>query len=101
YTSCWCEENVYLLGKHFAQSIPNFKEEWSAYNTSVLVGLPPSPNQVFLCQARHSTNPNLLRDNFGVIWDYHVILLLKSLKSPGATYIYDFDSRLPLGSLFE
>ncbi|PVG00221.1 hypothetical protein CPB86DRAFT_782814 [Serendipita vermifera] len=97
YTSCWCEENVYLLGKYFAQSIPNIKEEWNAY----VAFISNENKSVFLCQARHSTNPNLLRDNFGVVWDYHVILLLQSLKSPGATYVYDFDSRLPLGSLFE
>jgi len=31
YTACWCEENIYLLGKSFLDDLSGFRDEWKAY----------------------------------------------------------------------
>jgi N-terminal glutamine amidase len=31
YTSCWCEENIYLLGRRLMESRPDFITKWDAY----------------------------------------------------------------------
>jgi hypothetical protein len=31
YTHCWCEENIYLLGRHFLESRPEFATVWDAH----------------------------------------------------------------------
>jgi hypothetical protein len=31
YTSCWCEENIYLLGRRLMESWADFITKWDAY----------------------------------------------------------------------
>ncbi|KAH7922829.1 hypothetical protein BV22DRAFT_1016534 [Leucogyrophana mollusca] len=95
YTNCYCEENIYLLAKRFAD-LPIIKPYWDSYaifisNTSKTVAL--WGQQL----ASSGERP--------VIWDYHVVLALRErprlLQQPStstsaerSTWIYDFDTHL-------
>ncbi|KAF8959078.1 N-terminal glutamine amidase-domain-containing protein [Flammula alnicola] len=100
YTSCYCEENVYLLCQSFLQD-PSLKDEWDVF----VVFISNLNKTVALwCQkaARFHGSP--------VIWDYHVVLVLhprredsdmKARPSEHHSWVYDFDTRLDLPCLWE
>ncbi len=90
YTSCWCEENVNLLGRYFSESYPDYKLH--------VVIVSNEEKSVVVCQAKACTDPGLIPGFWGVIWDYHVILLVSSKEE---SWVYDFDSRLPAGCEFD
>ncbi|EIN07838.1 hypothetical protein PUNSTDRAFT_69424 [Punctularia strigosozonata HHB-11173 SS5] len=107
YTSCYCEENAYLLCATFSQNA----DVAASWDVSV----------AFVSNARQTValwSQKASRDLDGlVVWDYHVVLCLRSRArpvsppsdsearafgkttdsdSPARTWIYDFDTRLGL-----
>ncbi|TFK27395.1 hypothetical protein FA15DRAFT_666479 [Coprinopsis marcescibilis] len=103
YTSCYCEENIYLLCRDFT-SIPEIAEKWDAK----VVFVSNADQQVALF-----TQKSARKEELPVIWDYHVILILKPREveedeglhgrnneeaddPPRMTWLYDFDTRLPV-----
>lgn len=78
YQSCFCEENIWHLCRH---------SDFCNKNTLVLYISNPYNSCAFWKQkpAKSSHLP--------VLWDYHVILLVKDVK----WQVYDLDSKLPLG----
>jgi hypothetical protein len=59
-----------------------------------------SSPQVAICQAKGCTNPDLIPGHSAVVWDYHVILVVTSKSTSRASWVCDFDSRLPMGCSF-
>ncbi|KAJ7738529.1 N-terminal glutamine amidase-domain-containing protein [Mycena maculata] len=82
YTAFYCEENVYLLC-----------EALSMYEEVAAVIVSNRTKTVALW------NQKLSRDTQPVIWDYHVVLLLRS--GDHQYWIYDFDTRLPFPCLLK
>ncbi|GMT28637.1 hypothetical protein PFISCL1PPCAC_19934, partial [Pristionchus fissidentatus] len=76
YQSCYCEENVYLMGKEMANHRP--------IDEFHVIFVSNSTRSVLL------TN-QLANENGTVCWDYHVILLHTNANS---SLVYDLDSRL-------
>ncbi|KAL0947067.1 hypothetical protein HGRIS_013208 [Hohenbuehelia grisea] len=106
YTSCWCEENIYLLTEAFTGT-PEVVEQWEV--CAVFIS---NPNKTVALWEQ-----KLARDHlYPVVWDYHVIMILRprkrSLSADGDTvlrvkdeqdddtraisWVYDFDTHLPL-----
>jgi hypothetical protein len=123
YTSCYCEENIYLLAASFLQ-IPDFRESWdlsvvfiSNHTKTVSGPLLPCrmvgaiqfitlkhncPLQVALWSQQAASE-----EQIPVVWDYHVVLALRPASSGTdavddgqsirtASLIYDFDTTLDL-----
>jgi len=105
YTSCYCEENVYLLAEAFsARKDADIGWPWDIY--IVFISNPGKTVALWQQKAREDV----------VVWDYHVVLVLRAQtpsrsevrtrgaraddKSDGTpsqqTWVYDFDTRLPL-----
>lgn len=83
YAACFCEENIWQLGKSLvAQGI-----SIAAMHAVVLSN---SNRNIALLQQRAALPGNIM------MWDYHVILLLKNADKE---WILDFDTRLPFASL--
>lgn len=97
YTSCYCEENIYLLAQACLAS-PDVEK----YRFFV-VFISNHNKQVAVFQqkaSRYIDNPELC---YPVIWDYHVILVKVPVLVTGPesarqenldSWVYDFDSRL-------
>ncbi|KAI0060807.1 hypothetical protein BV25DRAFT_1788462, partial [Artomyces pyxidatus] len=91
YTRCYCEENIFLLARVF-HARDAVRDAWDVF-------------VVFI--SNHAKSVALWNQKAGenlVVWDYHVVLCLRP-KSPGEpsltgaqSWIYDFDTRLPLPS---
>ncbi|KAF9264747.1 hypothetical protein L218DRAFT_201057 [Marasmius fiardii PR-910] len=90
YTQFWCEENVYLLARQFIQGLTFSR--WKVF-------------VVFISNVNKTValwNQKLSKETQRpVIWDYHVILVLRSnlliedhSTRPVTSWVYDFDSRL-------
>lgn len=84
YTPYYCEENIYLICKKFEEFVK------------------PKENQMVQAYAVFLTNPTKTifhqyqrighkKHNYLVIWDYHVIFLI---KKESQTLVYDFDTIL-------
>jgi len=71
YTYCYCEENVWLLGKELVKR---------GHSTSDLYAI--------IISNDNKTVPFYRADGSSVVWDYHVFLFSKSVSS----VIYDFDA---------
>ncbi|TEB36208.1 hypothetical protein FA13DRAFT_1237263 [Coprinellus micaceus] len=110
YTSCYCEENVYLLCQRFL-SLPNITENWHIW--TVFISNVDKKVALFSQKAARG-------DGLPVVWDYHVILLLQPKELLGCPprdhptirqsdvprigarpWVYDFDTRLPVPCLWE
>ncbi|KAG0178666.1 hypothetical protein DFQ29_003139 [Apophysomyces sp. BC1021] len=79
YTSCYCEENIYLLCKKVASECPALLEQFSV---------------LFISNASKTIPMWIQRassDGYPVVWDYHVVLYHRQSRP----MIYDFDTRLP------
>ncbi|KAI8342781.1 N-terminal glutamine amidase-domain-containing protein [Chlamydoabsidia padenii] len=84
YTACYCEENIYLLCKYIQQNYPSDLERCTVVFIS-------NENESFpMWLQKSSQRPDQL-----VVWDYHVILLVKSNNDTESTNVYDFDTTLP------
>ncbi|KAJ6547413.1 N-terminal glutamine amidase-domain-containing protein [Mycena capillaripes] len=81
YTPFYCEENIYLLSEGFISQ----QEEAS------VVFISNELKTVALWNQHASQSV--------VVWDYHVVLWLRSRDQQN--WIYDFDSRLPFPSLMK
>ncbi|OAX39195.1 hypothetical protein K503DRAFT_690155 [Rhizopogon vinicolor AM-OR11-026] len=103
YTPCYCEENIYLLVHRFLEQ----SETRDIWDISV-VFISNVTKTVALWSQLKASAPSA-----AVIWDYHVVLVLRSLSgsqhrlpntSPSIeeeTWIYDFDSILEMPSCWE
>ncbi|KAG0705014.1 N-terminal glutamine amidase-domain-containing protein [Suillus ampliporus] len=103
YTSCYCEENIYFLVHRFLEQA-EVKATWDI-------------SAVFISNATKTvalwSQLKAPAANTAVIWDYHVVLVLRSRSgsqcrllntSPSIeeeTWIYDFDSILEMPSRWE
>ncbi|KAE9400757.1 protein N-terminal glutamine amidohydrolase [Gymnopus androsaceus JB14] len=85
YTSHWCEENVYLLVQSFQH--PSISELWDVF----AVFISNHAKMVALWNQKLSKEPGL-----PVVWDYHVITVLRSRQDSLRTesWVYDFDTTL-------
>ncbi|GBE82628.1 hypothetical protein SCP_0410130 [Sparassis crispa] len=103
YTSCYCEENVYLLAQAFTARKETERDwRWDVY--AVFVSNPGKTVALWKQKARDDI----------VVWDYHVVLVLRptpplargravdelkfsnpEVHGPGA-WVYDFDTLLPV-----
>ena len=83
YTSCFCEENIYLLAKSFHKG--EMKEQLHEFEGYV-VFITNSDQCVPIWNQKLRMN-----SESPVWWDYHVVLLVKSKE---ASYIFDFDTVL-------
>jgi hypothetical protein len=99
YTSCYCEENIYLLVKRRInmQSAIQLQDEKSQ-NDIIINNHHFSYYAVIIssiCKATpiwgQKSNVMTLADP--VLWDYHVIMVEKS--PGGGALVYDFDSTVP------
>ncbi|KAF9533441.1 N-terminal glutamine amidase-domain-containing protein, partial [Crepidotus variabilis] len=102
YTSCYCEENVYMLSKSFS-SDPEITKIWDPF----VVFISNSSKTVALWSQKAAPKPD-----GPVVWDYHVVLILKSkifqYESHGTdsglqhdAWVYDFDTTLENPSNFQ
>ncbi|KAJ6455725.1 N-terminal glutamine amidase-domain-containing protein [Mycena sanguinolenta] len=82
YTPFYCEENIYLL----CQAFISRQEDVS------VVFISNENKTVALWNQK-------LREGSVVVWDYHVVLLLRSQDQ--RRWIYDFDTRLPFPCLLK
>ncbi|KIY66302.1 hypothetical protein CYLTODRAFT_398990 [Cylindrobasidium torrendii FP15055 ss-10] len=72
YTSCYCEENIYFLAKSFID------------HETYVVFVSNENKTVAIWNQKRARSPDI-----PVVWDYHVILVLKTANS---SWIYDFDA---------
>ncbi|KAG2147116.1 N-terminal glutamine amidase-domain-containing protein [Suillus cothurnatus] len=103
YTSCYCEENIYLLVRRFLEQA-DVKATWDIF--AVIIS--NVTKTVALWSQLKAPAANT-----AVIWDYHVVLVLHSQSGPHCrllnttpsieeeTWIYDFDSILEMPSRWE
>ncbi|KAG1756482.1 N-terminal glutamine amidase-domain-containing protein [Suillus paluster] len=104
YTSCYCEENIYFLVHRFLEQA-QVKATWDIF----AVFISNATKTVALWGQQKAPAASI-----AVIWDYHVILVLRSRSgsqyrllntSPSLigeeTWIYDFDSNLEIPSRWE
>ncbi|KAI8364805.1 N-terminal glutamine amidase-domain-containing protein [Radiomyces spectabilis] len=82
YTSCYCEENIYMLCKELKRIAPNELENCT------VVFISNSNRSIPMWMQASSVNGS------PVIWDYHVILMYHDYAA-SSSCIYDFDTRLP------
>ena len=117
YTSCWCEENIYLLCQNFVED-QSLKDLWEMFavfisNSDKTVS---GHNFVYdLSQWQLTCMRCFVKvalwyqkaaqiDRNPVIWDYHVVLLLRPRqgveegieKDRTGSWVYDFDTTLPV-----
>lgn len=86
YTSCYCEENVYLLCQTFLTN-EQVSSEWDIFG--VFISNPSKT--VALWGQKNARIPGSV-----VVWDYHVVLLLLPRLAGSGSWIYDFDTTLPI-----
>ncbi|KAG5728313.1 Protein N-terminal glutamine amidohydrolase [Termitomyces sp. T112] len=112
YTSCYCEENIYLLAQAFLGN-PDVSRHWEIF----VVFISNSSKSVALWNQKRA-----LEQDLPVVWDYHVVLLLgprEEFQHPtrdmtrtatasvdaedksNKVWIYDCDTRLPLPCVLE
>ncbi|KAI9203589.1 N-terminal glutamine amidase-domain-containing protein [Polychytrium aggregatum] len=84
YTSCYCEENCYKLVERLRSLHVDLR--------SVHVVFISNPHERAILWRQKSSTWGL---NGQVIWDYHVIVVVKSPELPHAL-VLDFDTTLPL-----
>jgi len=100
YTSCYCEENIYLLGQalHTDPTFTGSSPRWEAYAMFISN---EHKSVALWCQKAAQEDV--------IVWDYHVVLVLKSSTLPrtgsndastpepnSMSWVYDFDTRLPI-----
>jgi len=115
YTSCYCEENVYLLAQKFLED-PEIVQSWRVF----VVFISNHTKTVALWNQKLARGPH-----YPVVWDYHVVLLLcrptqdqillqsanesqqemdsniVATSQLGQPWIYDFDTQLELPCTLE
>ncbi|KZT74009.1 hypothetical protein DAEQUDRAFT_661282 [Daedalea quercina L-15889] len=107
YTSCYCEENIYILAQAFA-SKAEADADWPWQVFAVFISNHGKTVALWSQKAREDV----------VVWDYHVILVLRSrdhmqskeqdpaqredgeqqAEAAEDAWVYDFDTRLPVPS---
>ena len=122
YTSCWCEENIYLLCQNFEQN-QSLRDSWEIFavfisnSNKTVCGttfqvFEPTPNK---CPFFFFGGGNIKAalwyqkaaqlEGGPVVWDYHVVLLLRPRKGVDSelnendrttSWVYDFDTILPV-----
>ncbi|KII89001.1 hypothetical protein PLICRDRAFT_592736 [Plicaturopsis crispa FD-325 SS-3] len=96
YTPYWCEENIYLLA-HAFQGAQDVVDAWDVF----VVFISNESKTVALWNQRAAS-----AEGRPIVWDYHVILVLRPRSNPAAvsassadtdrriSWIYDFDTTL-------
>jgi len=84
HTRCWCEENIYLLAQSFLHN-PLIVNDWDVF----VVFISNATKTVCLWKQALARAENAF-----VIWDYHVVLLLRERQGTAA-WLYDWDTTLP------
>lgn len=99
YTSCYCEENVWWQCKQYMESTAAFDPSIEAF--AVFVSNPTKTVAIF--EQKSSS-----RDDGAVIWDYHVLFLVRSRIPSNETdtesnlvLFFDLDSRLAFPCPFD
>ncbi|KAG6821073.1 hypothetical protein H0H93_007232 [Arthromyces matolae] len=110
YTSCYCEENIYLLAQAFLDDLV-IAREWEVF---VVFISNQSKTVAYSSPSKALWNQKCAQDpGAAVVWDYHVVLLLQLRnKTAGSiepaevyapyggehttSWIYDLDTGLPL-----
>jgi hypothetical protein len=82
YASHYCEENVYQLAKRFLAHA-----DLSSESGFVVFVSNPTKSTPIWCQ-------KLSEDDSPVVWDYHVIFVVKSLDKQAGSVVIDQDSKL-------
>nr|XP_024382569.1 protein N-terminal glutamine amidohydrolase-like isoform X2 [Physcomitrium patens] len=86
YTSCYCEENVYMLCKKLSKvglAAPDASDLFAVFISN-------PKRQVPIWRQRSS------KDAAGLcVWDYHVICIQRDLKRETAVLVWDLDTSLP------
>ncbi|EPQ58414.1 hypothetical protein GLOTRDRAFT_114844 [Gloeophyllum trabeum ATCC 11539] len=94
YTRCYCEENIYLLAANF-EGRNDVKDRWETF--VIFISNPRKTVALWNQTAREGI----------VVWDYHVILVLRPRpakidrmdrshdEEDAASWVYDFDTQLP------
>jgi len=124
YTSCWCEENIYLLCQNFVQNrsvrdlweiftifISNSDKTVSGHNFFEVLE-PVTPNNILFpfswgCFLKVALwyQKAAQCEEVPVVWDYHVVLLLRprqgveestGFNENDMSWVYDFDTTLPV-----
>lgn len=90
YTSCYCEENVWMLCDFVRKNHPDHLSEFFI----VFISNSTQTTPLWMQKAGNPDEQHL------VIWDYHVILVHKNERS-GDCSVYDLDTILPFPSSFE
>ncbi|TCD65624.1 hypothetical protein EIP91_002429 [Steccherinum ochraceum] len=100
YTSCYCEENIYLLAQALQDGGPEARH-WEAF--AVFISNQSKTVALWNQQARDGV----------VVWDYHVVLVVRPINHASddpsqrdqaevtsdirpSCWVYDFDTRLPM-----
>ncbi|KAF9477377.1 hypothetical protein BDN70DRAFT_881282 [Pholiota conissans] len=100
YTSCYCEENIYLLCQNFLQN-PSVNSLWEIF----VMFISNTDKTVALWHQKAAHLPHS-----PVIWDYHVILILRLRRNAATTiteysakrsWAYDLDTSLDLPCTWE
>lgn len=117
YTKYWCEENVYRLTAHFLsiKKIANYWQVFVVFISNASKTVRQTTSQARRCNLTHLWQVALWHQSAAcdpeqaIVWDYHVILILKARKAPQTTtaqsgqadergpvtVVYDFDTLLP------
>ena len=83
YTSHYCEENVYKTAEAFLLHASN---ENSAEGYVIFISNKARLTPIW--------KQKLAEENQPVVWDYHVIFLVKGSGRDGSSYVIDQDTRL-------
>lgn len=89
YTPYYCEENIYLICKKFEE----FVQVTETKNMEAYAVILTNPTKTIFHQYQRLGHK---KHNYIVIWDYHVIFLIKEKaeEKTSQTFVYDFDTIL-------
>ena len=94
YTSCYCEENIYKLAEEFEKSLKSLSNENNFLQIQgYAIFVTNEEKQTFIKQQKIGTRWENM-----VVWDYHVIFIVKIIdntnpKTPKQiSCIYDLDT---------
>ncbi|KAJ3814832.1 N-terminal glutamine amidase-domain-containing protein [Lentinula lateritia] len=103
YTSHWCEENVYLLIQSFSRD-SSLSEDWDVFAVFISNHSKTASdlNIHFTLQVALWNQKPSEELGYPVIWDYHVVAVLRprNISTSVQSWVYDFDTRLGIPVTF-
>ncbi|KAJ3906422.1 N-terminal glutamine amidase-domain-containing protein [Lentinula edodes] len=104
YTSHWCEENVYLLIQSFSRN-SSLSEDWDVFAVFISNHSKTAPDLNVHLTLQVALWNQKLSEELGcpVIWDYHVVAVLRprNISTSIQSWVYDFDTRLGIPVTFD